>query len=175
MICNKCKVDYPDGEGFYISKNNVISKPCKACRRKKALDRVENIGREEINARNRVLAKKRYVKKHGLSVKMPLWAKMIRKSIKKTHPDANIDTKYILELYGRQRGKCYFTGIDMEVDDFYSKPAVEMIEYKYGYLKTNVVLCCSMIKIARGGKCLVEFKRFVKRVGKNFSMVKKII
>lgn len=165
MYCNKCNQEKAVSD-FYISKG-VISKPCKSCRRKKANDRIVNIGKEPLNKRRRELWKKNYKRKNR--VQLPDWVKKLSKNVyerSKVKGGKGVTSKHILLLYGKQQGKCYYTGIDMKIGDFLRKPSIDRVNSLKGYTTANVVLCCHSINLAKNNSSEKEFKKFLKELTK---------
>lgn len=163
MYCNKCGQNKEVGD-FYISKG-VVSKPCKVCRRKKALERLDKIGRDQLNKERR----KNYISKKGRKkrVLLPDWVKRLSASISK-RPKASLGTKItsknIMLMYARQQGKCFYTGVDMVIGDFLRKPSVDRVNSKKGYTTANTVLCCHSINLAKNSSGYEEFKVFLEEI-----------
>lgn len=165
MYCSKCTQDKAISE-FYISKG-VVSKPCKQCRRDKAKERLEKLGREEVNRRNRESWSKNYKKKER--VQIPDWVKKISKNVSKRsklQKGKRIGSKHIMLMYAKQKGKCYYTGIDMVIGDFLRKPSVDRLNSTKDYTTTNSVLCCCSINLAKNSSSEEEFIGFLEQIRK---------
>lgn len=60
----------------------------------------------------------------------------------------NLTDSDLLEIYKKQNGKCYYSGITMEkipkIDNYYNV-SIDRVDSSKGYTKNNVVLCCDSI------------------------------
>lgn len=77
----------------------------------------------------------------------------------------NIDEHYLMDLYKKQNGKCYFSGIDIKHNkDFlnYDSISIERLNPDMGYTKGNVVLSCFSLNSFKGMMTEREFKDFLK-------------
>lgn len=163
MYCKKCKQEKEVGD-FYISKG-VVSKPCKECRRIKANERLDKIGRDQVNKRRR----EKYVSVKGKKKKtlLPDWVKKLSASISKRAKaklGSKITSKNIMLMYARQEGKCFYTGVDMIIGDFLRKPSIDRVNSKKGYTTANTVLCCHSINLAKNSSGYEEFKNFLEEI-----------
>lgn len=165
MYCSKCEEE-KEAKDFYFSKG-VISKPCKQCRRVKANERIRNLGREEVNRRNRESWAKKY--KKTKRVQIPDWVKKLAKNVSKRsklQKGKRVSSKHIMLMYAKQKGKCYYTGIDMIIGDFLRKPSVDRLNSTKDYTTTNSVLCCCSINLAKNSSSEEEFIDFLEQIRK---------
>jgi hypothetical protein len=66
----------------------------------------------------------------------------------------DIDEKYLLDLYNKQTGKCYYSGISMEINipqngEYKFTLSLDKINPSLGYTKGNVVLCCWIVNVMK--------------------------
>ena len=96
----------------------------------------------------------------------------IRGRCKSRGLDYNLDLLFVLEMYDRQGGKCFYSGIQF-VFDFAKKehrymtardwssgkysPSIDRIDDSRGYTRDNVVLACYVINIMRNTQTQDEF------------------
>lgn len=56
--------------------------------------------------------------------------------------------KYLIELWNKQNKRCYYTGKKMSLTGYQTNPLAMTVDRKNsnkGYVKGNVVLCCSIV------------------------------
>lgn len=71
------------------------------------------------------------------------------------------------EIWDNQKGKCYYTGLDMNFTFSLSLPkqmSLDRIDSSKGYTKDNVVLCCQFINYAKHDYKLEDFLAFLKEL-----------
>jgi dUTP pyrophosphatase len=83
----------------------------------------------------------------------------------------NIDSKCLIDLYNKQNGLCYYTGIPMSL--FTTKNwkfkgqadldilSVDRIDSSKGYELKNIVLCCTAINKMKGSSEILDFQGFL--------------
>lgn len=97
----------------------------------------------------------RYKKMDDLSRWFVFKTKNIKNSAKTRNLDFDLDAHYLMDMYKKQNGLCFYTGIPMQMaitenwgelkcaaPDILS---VDRVDSSIGYLKGNVVLCCTAI------------------------------
>lgn len=135
-LCPQCHV-YKNIENFGRKKGRKsggpkISSWCKKCCSK-------------INSDRR--------RKNGRS-KTPLGFRIQRMLTNMCKFDSQIKTKFLRELYTKQNGLCFYSGVQMKlISDLKSDPlimSVDKINPEYGYIKDNVVLCCLALNHLKG-------------------------
>jgi len=97
-------------------------------------------------------------------------------SYKKTSKELNIEydinADYLLELFHNQNGKCYYTGEQMEWNNYgcgrgLQSPltlSVDRLTPNLGYVKGNVVLCGHRTNTSKGARTENEFYVFCKTI-----------
>lgn len=75
--------------------------------------------------------------------------------------DYNFEKEDLLEIYNKQNGLCFYTGLKMDIDnkDNYYVLSVDRLNSNIGYFKENMVLCCWMVNTM---KMHFEIKEFLK-------------
>ncbi len=82
---------------------------------------------------------------------------------------SEIDLDHIVELWNKQKGKCYYTGLDMELKSCFkiensetkTNKMIVSIDRKnssLGYTKDNVVLCCWCVNNIKQDLTIEELK-----------------
>jgi hypothetical protein len=104
----------------------------------------------------------------------------LRSNAKKRNKPLKIDWKYVLRIYKKQKGKCYYTGIPMTLH-FDSKSyricppytlSVDRKNNNKGYIKGNIVLCCYAINNLKGEYNLETLDIFFKAIKDNYGNFK---
>ena len=127
--CCDCKNIYPNTPN-YFSGNHSMCKSCNSIRHKKYYSLLKkDISVEQLLQMRLYQAKYRSMKKEI---------------------EFNIDKEYLLDLYKKQNGKCFYSGLKMEIALKHDKInnrtlSLDRVDSKKGYTKNNVVLCCDNI------------------------------
>ena len=136
-ICSKCGREKSLKDGFYKSKDRKdgYDVNCKECRaNSRAINWVSLLLRDS------------------------------RTRSKNKNQPFNITKEYILKLFEKQKGKCYWFDIPMIPSLSPSDPAqptIDRLESKLGYVKGNVVLSCFAANIGRNITSAKRFREFV--------------
>jgi hypothetical protein len=91
----------------------------------------------------------------------------IRRSAKIRNLKLDIDKEYILKLYKKQKGLCYWYKFKMEpstISRYPLQPSIDRIDNKMGYTKDNVVLCCLMANLGRNVCDVETWKDILKKL-----------
>jgi len=88
------------------------------------------------------------------------------------HLECDIDEKYIIDLYKKQNGLCYYTGVEMQLSssdksENRENVSVDRIDSRQGYLKSNVVLCCWVVNNIKQDLSVNELKKWCKLIYEN--------
>jgi hypothetical protein len=82
-----------------------------------------------------------------------------------------IDSDYLKDLWNKQNGKCYISGIDMtHIANKIRTPtnvSIDQVTAGNGYLKDNVSLCCEFINLSKMQMTVAECKIQLLAAGKN--------
>jgi hypothetical protein len=88
----------------------------------------------------------------------------------KNNINFNLDVDYLIDLWNKQNGKCFYSGIpmnnSMKQDGFQSwdGPSLDRIEPENGYVKGNVVWCIFGINSFKGSLGLKSFEDMVRSI-----------
>lgn len=77
-----------------------------------------------------------------------------------------IDLEYLEELWGRQKGRCYYTGIEMKYIAHHKTPlqvSIDRMDSSLGYIKSNTVLCCQAINYCKNDYSINDFQDFFRK------------
>ena len=77
----------------------------------------------------------------------------------------DIDGQYLLDIYNKQSGKCFYTDRNMETGfgngANRDSISVDRVIPSRGYVKGNVVLCCRKINAVKNDLSLEEIKNYM--------------
>lgn len=144
--CSKCKQILP-----YNNKNfNNDKRTCKKCEADAALSRFYNL-KENPTLLN--LLKSRMAAAKSRS--------------KKKNILFNLDIEYLLNVYHNQKGKCYYSGIDLKIkiescNNNRNVISVDRINPELGYIKGNIVLCCDVFNTMKNNMNPNQFFEYIK-------------
>lgn len=151
--CPSCRNYFPKSvDNFYISKNGTYLK-CRECS-------IRSVTESRAITWKRVLIYEA--------------AKSVKKGL-----DMNLTLEDINYLYESQKGRCYWTGIEMipsSISRYPFKPSLDRLDRFKGYTLDNVVLCCLAMNIGRNSSSKEVFEEFIlkiKKEGLNTSLWKK--
>ena len=72
---------------------------------------------------------------------------------------------YVIELYNKQNGKCFYTNYEMNVQcgEGYTRNAlsIDKIIPSLGYINGNIVFCTQYANIVKNDSSLIELKEFI--------------
>ena len=167
-ICKKCNISKPATEQYFLkNKKGFCYSYCRDCKNNYLKQRYTpsekcNLSEEELKIRKI----QRYQKD-----KVEKWAKLLvnssRHNAKRYGYDFDIDEDYILELFAKQNGKCYWYGVDLvpsAITRSPDKPSIDRIDCQEGYMKGNVVLSCMAANIGRNSCNAEIFELFSKQL-----------
>lgn len=95
----------------------------------------------------------------------------------------NLEVQDLIDLYDKQKGLCYYTKIPMKMGstNFKEKGMTELdvlsldkIDPKLGYIKGNVVYCCSAINKLKGNATVQELNYFIEQLRLNYPSLKEL-
>ena len=93
------------------------------------------------------------------------WAKLLFLGAKRHSKfDFDIDEQFILDLYEKQNGKCFWFNVDLKpsnVAKYPWQPSLDRLDRDKGYTKDNVVLACYTANIGRNTSDEATFSLFV--------------
>jgi hypothetical protein len=99
------------------------------------------------------------------------WHKRLYNSCKSRGFECDITPEYILHLYEKQNGKCYWFGVEMIRSSKRKdpqQPSLDRLNPDVGYVKGNVVLACFAANIGRNRTSPERFKEFSETLKRNY-------
>lgn len=158
-ICNSCnEKKYRYCYGKLASSIDGLRPTCKLCRRKKHLSKCNDSDFRKMREEKSL----KYFKNNPFK---SLYSRCLSSTNKKGFTEFNIDADFLEELFIRQSGKCYWSGIKMCKDSVglgkLNTISVDRIDCNIGYTKSNVVLACKFINLGRGNTDKDIFKSFL--------------
>lgn len=150
--CYKCKNIYPYTDEYFRSKS--LCRMCGSIHRK---------GRYQSLMNNLTL-----------NQLLDLRCKQAYQRSCKKGWEFNLSPEYLANIYRKQSGKCFYSGIDMEIslkNEQNSKTlSIDRIDSNKGYTSENVVLCCNIFNVMKMQMSKEEFINSCKIVASyNFS------
>ena len=131
---------------------------CKLCRRKKHLSKCDDItfikSREEKSLK--------YFKEKPFRV---LLSRCKGNHNKKGMIEFNINEEFLRDLYYRQNGKCYWSNIDLPLDNVglgeLNAISIDRLDCTIGYVQDNVVISSKFYNLGRGNMNVDDFRNFL--------------
>jgi len=144
--CRKCNEEKEEHDFYFSKRSNSYETICKKCRQKsvkKYLDENDNLKRIFYTRVQTIKRKVNY-------------------EIDKDFRD------YLIDLWHQQNGKCHYTGVSM-VFKGYTKNVknvmtLDRIDSNLGYVKGNVVLCCSIINKIKQNLSIKELLEWIELI-----------
>lgn len=161
-LCNCCKEEKSKTEfGRDRSKSDGLRKTCTLCRRKQR--RLYNKTQESISKSTERMRK--HANKHPFRI---LLARSKRNhKVKGFTEEFEITESYLKEIYARQDGKCFWSGIHMKISDLtcgdLTSASVDRLDCNKGYTKGNIVLTTKFFNIGRGNTDKEAFLNFLEK------------
>ncbi len=101
------------------------------------------------------------------------WAKRLLSHAKKhSKVEVLIDEQFILDLYEKQQGRCYWFNIELKPSNtskYPWQPSLDRLDRDKGYEPDNVVLACYTANIGRNTTSKEIFKDFVEDLKNNIN------
>lgn len=76
----------------------------------------------------------------------------------------DVTKDYLLELFQKQGGKCYYTKVPFRMQMGIFTPSVDRKDPKQGYYKSNIVLCLAGVNYAKNDASVEEFTEFLREI-----------
>lgn len=162
--CSVCKIVLPISDFYtrsYHSKTTGekyirIREPCKRCEKL-------SVDRDSINIWKKVYRRNKKLTeniRHLVSERLSSWNN--RKDI-----TGNLTTDYLENLYNKQNGLCYYTGVKMLFStDGINQDGISLdrLDPKKGYIEGNVVFCRFSINTMKGSRTEQEYYDLMKYI-----------
>jgi hypothetical protein len=143
LTCHICDTPKPIDEFYNRHKSQYINPRCKDCLHKTRTDKVNSSFESFIGQR----------------------VALLKNRSKKLGVPFNLDKRFLVEMYKKQDGLCFYTGEPMvlKFGDGKNRHAlsVDRVVPKLGYTKDNVVLCSNLINTLKGTLKLSEIKKWL--------------
>ena len=178
-MTNKCSVCGKSGHNKrYHSNLNVKEKKCNMCLLQKPISefykqRKINSGGRKVFYLNHICKKcdnassrSRVVESIENKISASFRASQSRS--KKDNIPFDIDIDYLLELYKKQDGKCFYSKIEMSKERGDYTISIDKKEPNLGYVKGNIVLCCWLINNMKRHLGEDRFINMCKTISANF-------
>lgn len=157
-VCNKCGNTKNESE-FYRPNRSSTCKECHLIttreykRKKRESKEYRNI--ESIKQKER---------------RFRMWQQTLLHDCKHRKLEIDIDFEYINDLFKKQKGKCYWFGVDL-IPSINKKhpqqPSLDRLNNELGYIKGNVILCCYSANIGRNENQFDVWIEFIKQIKPN--------
>ena len=77
----------------------------------------------------------------------------------------NINEEFLRDLYYRQNGKCYWSNIDLPLDNVglgeLNAISIDRLDCTIGYVQDNVVISSKFYNLGRGNMNVDDFRNFL--------------
>jgi hypothetical protein len=163
-VCKKCELTFPKTtEYFLFNKKGFAYSYCRKCK-------AEWLSQKYIPSPRQKLSKQELLDKRAEREKKKAindWHKILYATAKsnsiRKNRDFDITEEFILDLFKKQNGLCYWYGVPLISSletRFPQKPSLDRLDCSLGYTKENVVLSCMAANIGRSNCEAVIFKAF---------------
>lgn len=165
MICSKCGI-YKNFCDFFKATNfsTGLSPECKLCYKSK-----------EVNGPYHARRKER--RKRASIDNIELYCRSIIGSIKTRQTGVlDFDSAFLVDLWNKQKGLCYYSGLPMQKKDFKDKtpewrsPSIDKLIPSLGYTRNNIVWCCFAINSFKSSTSSDEFIQKINNIRWSFLM-----
>jgi len=151
-ICNKCNVEKLLTEFYYHKNRKKFMNSCMECNTKICCE-YQKKKRKEKDITFLLRARAAGIKRDKKDLGIPIMDKL---------------SDYLLELWEKQDGICYYTKTKMDISG-YSKNnhlamTVDRIIPELGYVKENIALCCSIINRMKQDLTIKELQEWCKKL-----------
>lgn len=90
----------------------------------------------------------------------------IKPNCKRKNIPISIDAQYLIDLYKKQKGACFYTGHTLswghgEGSNYKSQLSIDRVVSELGYIKNNVVLCTRRINTVKNNLTLKEIRQWL--------------
>lgn len=125
--CSKCKIEKELTEFYFNKKRDSFEASCKPCRQKSVEKYLEN----------------------NDNLKHIFYSRVSNIKARINYELEDDFRDYLIELWNKQNGKCFYSGVDMILKGYgkniNNAMTIDRVDSSRGYVKGNVVLCCSII------------------------------
>lgn len=149
--CPKC-----NSTEFYVYGSR---RSCKPCTRIKSLNRYNNLSNEDQQKyRNRS-------KQWQIDNCFRYYWLQARNRAKKKNLEFTITPKMIEDLFVKQNGRCFYSGISMLIHDKNEHSiSIDRRDSTKGYTSENIVLCCLQANLMKNNRSEIDFFDMIKAI-----------
>lgn len=156
-ICNSCNEKKNRScYGKLKSSSDGLRNTCKLCRRKK------HLSESDVYIKRREEKSLKYFKEKPFRA---LLSRCKSNHNKKGMIKFNITEEFLRDLYYKQNGKCYWSGMDLPLDNVglgeLNSMSIDRLDCEIGYEKSNVVISSKFYNLGRGSMNVDDFKKFL--------------
>lgn len=152
--CGMCKTTTPSK--FYVYNHFR----CKECSSNAAKANYKKLSRKA-----KIIKNEKYIEWQEKNlIKYRLGS--LRRAAKTRNLEFNITEEDIQEQFILQEGKCFYSGINLNIKDIgeFCSFSVDRIDNELGYTKENIVLTIAKINTMKSDLTLVDFQYLIKRL-----------
>ena len=154
-LCIQCKINF--------QKNRVTGYFCSEC----------------FKERRKLLRRKRVtpLKKDRRAYTFEQRIRELLRTIKYRKSDSDLTLEFLLELWNKQEGKCFYSGLKMLIPDYGTSSgaggrspfsfSIDKIIPEKGYVKGNVVWCCWAVNAGKNNFSLDDYYKICSEVVKH--------
>lgn len=151
--CKKCGDNNP--RNFYMKSRSW----CKKCIIEKSKKRYHNLTKDQLL---HYIKNQKYWQENNIFHYRIAQARS-RAEIKKI--EFNIDADYLEELWNKQNGLCYYSGIPMLKDRSGKYTlSIDRLDSSIGYTKLNIVLCTTISNSMKNSLPIREFYEIIEKI-----------
>jgi hypothetical protein len=153
-VCRSCKEKKPASEfRQYLRNADGLASYCKACNSK------------DSNAYNKRQVRSNWASRLLHYVRVAYSGAKRRKKVSLWEP-YDIDRAFLFELLARQQGRCFWTNVEMSLEEM-GKPwsiSLDRVDCDRGYTRDNVVLVCMSANLARNDSSPDDIRAFIEMI-----------
>jgi hypothetical protein len=167
-VCTKCGQELPlEAFGADRFQRSGQKPRCKPCRRletqKQYRTRISTPGFKQANREHRI-----DWRNSSAEAFLRTLCQSARQRAKRIEAPFTIDEDVFIGLWGRQKGRCYYSGVEMTCvagrGKLDTNVSIERLIPSIGYVQGNVVLCCYYINVSKRDKSVEEWLAWARRV-----------
>lgn len=178
-ICTACKKEKPLSIDNFkpVKTKNGFSSRCKSCiseKDKEYRSRTEIKQRSKTYQQKYISLNRDIVSNRNKRWNEENWARRLlyatrhnkrERELRGRKCEAEINEEYIVQLWEKQSGLCYFTEVPMTTNMYKLETvSVDRLDNSVGYIPGNVVLSTKAANLARGIHSIEEFMNFLQKV-----------
>ncbi len=151
-VCNKCNNEKLLTEFYYHKRRKKFMNSCMECNTKICCS-YQKKKRQEKDVNFLLRARAAGIKRDKKGLNIPIMENL---------------SNYLLELWDKQEGKCYYTNTNMDISGYaknnHFAMTVDRIIPELGYVKDNIALCCSIVNRMKQDLTINELKEWCQKI-----------